>query len=115
MVVVVATLHKKYSSWWQDLPANKLISEFKDYDKREIYKMVFSLNKLEITNQKQFRSGCPISSSLDLIGDKWSLLIIRDMFYFHKRTFKEFSSSPEKISTRQPLHYERGTDSPLPL
>lgn len=50
-------------------------------------------------NQKQFRSGCPISSSLDLIGDKWSLLIIRDMFYFHKRTFKEFSSSPEKIST----------------
>ncbi|MDC0579697.1 helix-turn-helix transcriptional regulator [Bacteroidia bacterium] len=50
-------------------------------------------------NQKQFRSGCPVSSSLDLIGDKWSLLIIRDMFYFHKRTFKEFSSSPEKIST----------------
>ncbi len=50
-------------------------------------------------NQKQFRSGCPVSSSLDLIGDKWSLLIIRDMFCFHKRTFKEFSSSPEKIST----------------
>ena len=49
--------------------------------------------------QKKYRSGCPVASSLDLIGDKWSLLIIRDMFYFHKRTFKEFSSSQEKIST----------------
>jgi DNA-binding HxlR family transcriptional regulator len=49
--------------------------------------------------QKKYRSGCPVASSLDLIGDKWSLLIIRDIFYFHKRTFKEFSSSPEKIST----------------
>ena len=45
-----------------------------------------------------FRSGCPIASSLDVIGDKWSLLIIRDMLIQHKRTFKEMSSSAEKIA-----------------
>ncbi len=45
-----------------------------------------------------FRSGCPIASTLDLIGDKWSLLIIRDMILGGKKTFKEFSTSPEKIA-----------------
>ena len=48
--------------------------------------------------QKQFRSGCPISSTLDVIGDKWSLLIIRDMLVKHKKTFKEISDSDEKIA-----------------
>ena len=48
--------------------------------------------------QKQFRSGCPISSTLDVIGDKWSLLIIRDMLVKHKKTFKEISDSYEKIA-----------------
>jgi DNA-binding HxlR family transcriptional regulator len=45
-----------------------------------------------------FRSGCPIASSLDIIGDKWSLLIIRDMLIQHKKTFKEISLSDEKIA-----------------
>jgi len=48
--------------------------------------------------QKQFRSGCPISSTLDVIGDKWSLLIIRDMLVKHKKTFKEISDSDERIA-----------------
>ena len=47
---------------------------------------------------KEFRSGCPISSTLDVIGDKWSLLIIRDMLIKHKRTFKEISDSYERIA-----------------
>lgn len=47
---------------------------------------------------KEFRSGCPISSTLDVIGDKWSLLIIRDMLVKHKKTFKEISDSDEKIA-----------------
>ena len=47
--------------------------------------------------KKEFRSGCPISSTLDVIGDKWSLLIIRDMLVKHKKTFKEISDSDEKI------------------
>ena len=46
-----------------------------------------------------FRSICPISRSLDLLGDKWTLLIIRDMIFFHKKTFKEFIASQEKIAT----------------
>ncbi len=50
---------------------------------------------IEIT---QNRSGCPISSSLDIIGDKWSLLIIRDLF-LQRKTFSEFMNSPEKISS----------------
>ena len=48
--------------------------------------------------KKEFRSGCPISSTLDVLGDKWSLLIIRDMLVKHKKTFKEISNSDEKIA-----------------
>ena len=48
--------------------------------------------------EKKFRSGCPISSALDVIGDKWSLLIIRDMLINHKKTFKEISDSHERIA-----------------
>ena len=48
--------------------------------------------------KKEFRSGCPISSTLDVVGDKWSLLIIRDMLVKHKKTFKEISNSDEKIA-----------------
>ena len=48
--------------------------------------------------KKKFRSGCPIASALDVVGDKWSLLIIRDMLIKHKKTFKELSDSDEKIA-----------------
>ena len=48
--------------------------------------------------KKEFRSGCPISSTLDVVGDKWSLLIIRDMLVKHKKTFREISNSDEKIA-----------------
>lgn len=45
------------------------------------------------------RSICPITNSLDLIGDKWTLLVIRDMLYLNKKTFNEFLDSPEGIAT----------------
>jgi DNA-binding HxlR family transcriptional regulator len=45
------------------------------------------------------RSGCPISFSLDFIGDKWTLLILRDIMLHEKSTYGEFSSSQEKIAT----------------
>jgi DNA-binding HxlR family transcriptional regulator len=48
--------------------------------------------------KNKFRSGCPISSALDVVGDKWSLLIVRDMLVKHKTTFKEISDSDEKIA-----------------
>ncbi len=40
-----------------------------------------------------------IASALDLFGDKWSLLIVRDMLMHQKKTFKEFVSSDEKVAT----------------
>jgi len=48
---------------------------------------------------KKFRSNCIIASALDLIGDKWSLLIIRDMLLQHKKTYKEMAASDEGIAT----------------
>lgn len=45
------------------------------------------------------RSECPISCTMDLVGDKWSLLIIRDMLYLGKTSYNEFLSSREGIST----------------
>jgi DNA-binding HxlR family transcriptional regulator len=48
--------------------------------------------------KKTFRSGCPIASTLDVVGDKWSLLIIRDMLLKHKKTFKDISESNESIA-----------------
>lgn len=45
------------------------------------------------------RSDCPISSALDIVGDKWSLLIIRDIALSGKNTYNEFLKSEEKIAT----------------
>jgi DNA-binding HxlR family transcriptional regulator len=45
------------------------------------------------------RSDCPISSSLDIWGDKWSLLIIRDLMDAKECTYGDFLKSPEKIAT----------------
>lgn len=45
-----------------------------------------------------FRSKCPVASMLDIVGDKWSLLIVRDMLVQGKKTFKDFSISQEGIA-----------------
>ena len=45
------------------------------------------------------RSGCPVSISLEIFGDRWSLLIIRDLMVRGFRTFKEFQESGEGIAT----------------
>ena len=46
-----------------------------------------------------WRSVCPISSALDVLGDKWSLLIIRDLLIHGQRTYSQFRESAEHIST----------------
>lgn len=48
---------------------------------------------------RQHRSGCPVSVSLEIFGDRWSLLIIRDLMVRGYRTFKEFQNSGEGIAT----------------
>src|SRR5215475_1250156 len=45
------------------------------------------------------RSGCPLNASVEMLGDRWSLLIIRDMMVRGYKTFKEFLSSDERIAT----------------
>lgn len=49
------------------------------------------------TNKK--RSDCPLSCSLDVFGDKWSLLIIRDLMFGNKCTYNDFLKSEEGIAT----------------
>ncbi len=49
--------------------------------------------------RSQKRSYCPLSSFLDILGDKWSLLVVRDMLFRGKRTFGEFRDSYEKVAT----------------
>lgn len=46
-----------------------------------------------------WRSVCPISSALDVLGDKWSLLIIRDLLIHGPRTYTQLLGSAEHIST----------------
>ena len=46
----------------------------------------------------RWRSPCPVAFSLDIFGDRWTLLVIRDLFYGRTR-FKEFAGSPEGIPT----------------
>jgi DNA-binding HxlR family transcriptional regulator len=45
------------------------------------------------------RSDCPVSCSLDIWGDKWSLLIIRDLMFAKECTYGDFLKSPEGIAT----------------
>ncbi|MBS1772612.1 MAG: helix-turn-helix transcriptional regulator [Bacteroidetes bacterium] len=50
-------------------------------------------------NEIKHRTHCPISYALDIFGDKWSLLIIRDLMFQNKKTYGEFLKSEERIST----------------
>lgn len=45
------------------------------------------------------RSGCPISGALDVLGDRWTLLVMRDMLFYGKHRFADFLASPEGIAT----------------
>jgi DNA-binding HxlR family transcriptional regulator len=47
----------------------------------------------------KWRSGCPLNASVEILGDRWSLLIIRDMMLRGFRSYKEFLESYEGIAT----------------
>jgi DNA-binding HxlR family transcriptional regulator len=49
--------------------------------------------------KSKHRSGCPVSISLEIFGDRWSLLIIRDLMVRGFHTFREFQESGERIAT----------------
>ncbi len=51
------------------------------------------------TPDKKRDTGCPIAFALDTFGDRWSLMIIRDIALRGSRTYGEFRDTPEKIAT----------------
>jgi DNA-binding HxlR family transcriptional regulator len=48
---------------------------------------------------ENYRSHCPINLAVEVIGDKWSLIIIRDLMFADKRHFREFLDGDEKIAS----------------
>ena len=50
-------------------------------------------------HESKRRSGCPVSVSLEIFGDRWSLLIVRDLMVRGYNTFKQFQQSGEGIAT----------------
>ena len=59
-------------------------------------KTIVKINNCMI--HKKFRCNCPITSALDVVGDKWSLVIIKQMLLQDCLTFKDFSESTEAIA-----------------
>ncbi len=49
--------------------------------------------------RKQLRSNCPVNFGLETFGDKWSLLIVRDIVFWGKKTYGDFLKSDEGIAT----------------
>ena len=49
--------------------------------------------------EKQFRCDCPITSAVDIVGDKWTIVIIKQMIIEDRNTFKKLSEGEEAIAT----------------
>lgn len=49
--------------------------------------------------RQEFRCNCPFTSALDILGDKWILVIVKQMLIEDKQTFKDFTDSEEAIAT----------------
>jgi DNA-binding HxlR family transcriptional regulator len=60
---------------------------------------ISSAEKIVKKGKSKRRSECPLNASVEMLGDRWSLLIIRDMMLRGARTFKEFLEGYEAIAT----------------
>jgi len=60
---------------------------------------LFTILKVMTTSNQISRSSCPVSCALDILGDKWTLLVVRDLIFRRKQYFGDFQNSPEKIAT----------------
>jgi len=49
--------------------------------------------------KKRLRSTCPLANALDILGDRWTLLVLRDLVFYGKREFNEFLNGGEGIAT----------------
>lgn len=54
---------------------------------------------MKMNGLKGRRSDCPVNFAVETLGDKWSLVILRDMIFWGKKTYGEFLKSDEKIAT----------------
>lgn len=70
-----------------------------DNQERVFILVITKLKKDSKVNNMKHRSPCPIVFALDIIGDKWSLVILRDIILFGKTFYKDFLNSSEKIAT----------------
>lgn len=61
--------------------------------------MVMKKSNKQVPGHDCMRSLCPVSSVLDIIGDKWTLLVVRDLLFLGKRMYSELADSMEKIPT----------------
>lgn len=62
--------------------------------------MILFCNWYKMESMRQdTRSTCPISTGLEVIGDRWTLLVVRDLMFAGKRHFREFLQSEEGISS----------------
>ena len=67
---------------------------------RTLYLLIASIiNHIYVMKKIINRSSCPVSFSLDYLGDKWVLLILRDLIFSDKSTYGDFLTSEEKIAT----------------
>lgn len=57
------------------------------------------MSSMKTKTVKGCRSVCPIANALDIVGDRWTLLVIRDMMFFDRHEFHEFMEAGEGIST----------------
>jgi DNA-binding HxlR family transcriptional regulator len=57
------------------------------------------VSNVRAKSKPKIRSGCPVSISLEVLGDRWSLLVIRDLMVRGYRRFKEFQESGEGIAS----------------
>lgn len=51
------------------------------------------------SGEMKWRSACPICSALDVLGDRWTMLVVRDLIVHGPRTYSELLDSPEGIAT----------------
>jgi|SRR3989338_3766887 len=54
---------------------------------------------METLKESECRSCCPVANSLDVLGDRWTLLVIRDLMFTNKHEYSEFLCCPEAIAT----------------
>jgi DNA-binding HxlR family transcriptional regulator len=71
-----------------------------DLNANGLYQFEFLYAFMVKDKNEGFRSLCPIATGLDVIGDKWTLLVLRDMLFGYKSTFNEFKTSPELMPSK---------------